>query len=113
MKKYTLNVNSVIANFVVLLNIGLLRKLRFIRIPKIKIYLRLLAILYNSGLIRTLRIRLSYIEVFFKFKNGQPIGKYTLCLGLASVVDDHCVFWLRIIIKIIFLVFIFYQLKKD
>jgi len=78
MKKYSLNVNYVIANFVALLNIGLLRKLRFIRIPKIKIYLRLLAILYNSGLIRTLRIRLNYVEVFFKFKNGQPIGKYTL-----------------------------------
>jgi hypothetical protein len=48
MRKYTLNFNYLIANFVSLLKIGLLRKLRFIRIPKTAVYIRLLSVLYNK-----------------------------------------------------------------
>jgi len=78
MRKYTLNFNYLIANFVSLLKIGLLRKLRFIRIPKTAVYIRLLMVLYKSGLLRTFRVESSYIVVYFKFKHGQPIGKLTL-----------------------------------
>jgi len=78
MRKYTLNFNYLIANFVSLLKIGLLRKLRFIRIPKTAVYIRLLMVLYKSGLLRTFRVESSYIVVYFKFNHGQPIGKLTL-----------------------------------
>jgi ribosomal protein S8 len=78
MRRYTLNFNYLIANFVSLLKIGLLRRLRFIRIPKTAVYIRLLSVLYKHGLLRTFRVEFGYIVVYFKFKNGQPIGKLTL-----------------------------------
>lgn len=77
-RKFNLNVNYVIADFVSRLTVGLLRKLRFIRIVKTKIALRLLRILYNYGVIRSFRIESSYISVYLKFKNGQPIGKFKI-----------------------------------
>ena len=78
MRKHTLNFNYQIANFVSLSKIGLLRKLRFIRIPKTKVYWRLLIILYEAGVIRSYRIELTYLVVYFKYQNGQPIGQLTL-----------------------------------
>jgi ribosomal protein S8 len=78
MKNYHLNFNYLIANFISQLNIGLLRKLRFIKIVKTPIFLRILRILYKYGLIRTFRIEQSYISVYFKFIKGQPIGKFSI-----------------------------------
>jgi len=77
-KKYYLNFNYLIADFVSRLNIGLLRKLRFIRLIKTKIAMRLLRILYQQGIIRTFKIQLNYILVYFKFQKGQPVGKFKL-----------------------------------
>ena len=67
-----------LADFISRLNVGLARRLRFIRIPKIELFLRLLCILYKYGVIRTFRIYRSYIAVYFKYYLGQPIGKFTL-----------------------------------
>lgn len=77
-RKYNLNFNYLIADFVSRLNVGSLRKLRFIRIVKTPITLRLLRILYKQGVIRTFKIESNYIAVFFKFKGGQPIGKLSI-----------------------------------
>jgi ribosomal protein S8 len=77
-KKYNLNFNFIIADFVARLSVGLLRKLRFIKIVKTKIALRLLRILYKQGVIRSFRIESDFIAVYFKFQNGQPIGKLSI-----------------------------------
>lgn len=74
-RKYTLNFNYVIADVSSRLRIGLLRKLRFVRIAKTHVALRLLSILYKYGVIRTFRIEENFISVYFKFCKGQPIGK--------------------------------------
>lgn len=49
-KKYNLNFNYLIADFVSRLTVGSLRKLRFIRIAKTEMSIRLLRILYKQGL---------------------------------------------------------------
>jgi len=77
-RNYSLNFNYLIADFISRLNIGLLRKLRFIKINKTNIMIRLLRILYKQGIIRTFRIENNFISVYFKFKNGQPIGKFSI-----------------------------------
>lgn len=77
-RKYNLNFNYLIADFVARLSVGSLRKLRFIRIVKTKIALRLLRILYKHGIIRSFRIENNFIAVYLKFKNGQPIGKFSI-----------------------------------
>lgn len=77
-RKYILNFNYLIADFVSRLMVGSLRKLRYIKIVKTDVALRLLRILYKHGVIRTFRIELNYISVYFKFRKGQPLGKLTL-----------------------------------
>lgn len=77
-RKYNLNFNYLIADFVARLSVGLLRKLRFVRIVKTKIALRLLRILYKQGVIRSFRIEDNFIAVYLKFQNGQPIGKFSI-----------------------------------
>lgn len=78
MRKYHLNYNYIIADFVSKLNVGLLRKLRFIKIIKSLIYIKLLIILYKYGVIRTFKIGLDHILVYFKFYRGQPFLKLSI-----------------------------------
>ena len=65
-----LNFNYIIADFVSNLNLGILRKLRFIKIVKTNISIRLLTILYKQGVIRTFVIRNDHILVYFKYYRG-------------------------------------------
>jgi ribosomal protein S8 len=78
MRKYHLNYNYIIADFVSKLNVGLLRKLRFIKIIKSLIYIKLLIILYKYGVIRTFKIGFDHILVYFKFYRGQPFFKLSI-----------------------------------
>lgn len=75
MRMQNLNVNHIISYFVSRLQVGLLRKLRFIKLIKTDIILRLLRLLYKHGVIRTYRIDDNYVCVYFKYINGQPIVK--------------------------------------
>jgi len=77
-RQYNLNFNYLIADFVSRLTIGSLRKLRYIRICRTQTNLRLLRILYKQGVIRTFRVEFDYISVYFKFKNGLPIGRLSI-----------------------------------
>jgi ribosomal protein S8 len=72
MKQLKLNFNYLIASFVSSLNIGMIRKLRFIKIIKTQIAIRLLQILYREGVIRTYVIKsdLNIILVYFKYTDG-------------------------------------------
>lgn len=71
MKK--LNFNYIIADFVSQLNIGILRRLRFIKIVKTNMAMRLLTILYKQGVIRTFIVEEDTILVYFKYYRGQPL----------------------------------------
>lgn len=71
MKK--LNFNYIIADIVSNLNLGILRKLRFIKIVKTNMALRLLTILYKQGILRTFIVKHDHILVYFKYYRGQPL----------------------------------------
>lgn len=77
-KKFYLNYNYILAKVISQLIVGLRRKLRFIPVSKTYFIIRLLRILYKEGIIRTFRIEAEYILVYFKFKYGQPIGKFSI-----------------------------------
>lgn len=68
-----LKFNYLIASFVSMLNVGIIRKLRFIKIVKINIFLRLLRILYKQGVIRTFFVKNNQILVYFKYFKGRNI----------------------------------------
>ena len=63
MKKQKLKFNYLIASFVSMLNVGIIRKLRFIKIVKLNIFLRLLRILYKYGVIRAFFIKDDHVHV--------------------------------------------------
>jgi len=55
-KYYSLNYNYQIANIISRIKIGLLRRLRVIRLPHTRIAIRILSLLYKIGILRTFRI---------------------------------------------------------
>lgn len=71
MQKSKLKFNYLIASFVSMLNVGIIRKLRFIKIIKLNIFLRLLRILYKYGVIRTFFVKNDKILVYFKYFKGR------------------------------------------
>jgi len=75
MRRFRLNVNYLVADFVSQFNLGMIRKVRFIKVVKTSLTLRLLYILYAQGIIRSFRVEDDHILVFYKFINGQPICK--------------------------------------
>lgn len=78
MRKRTLNFNFLIADLVSQINIGTLRKLRFIRVIKTRTTLRLLTLLYKYGVIRTFFIEHAYVRIYLKYAYGQSISKLNL-----------------------------------
>jgi len=84
-----LKFNYFIANFISSLNIGIIYKLRFIKINKLNIYLRLLRILYKYGVIRTFCIRDDHLLVYFKYYKGRNVCSK---LSIVSRPGRRC-FW--------------------
>lgn len=78
MKKYKLNSNFILSDIVAQLNLGLLRKVRFIKIVKTPLAIRIFRILYAQGVIRTFKIDNDFILVYFKYINGQSICKLSI-----------------------------------
>lgn len=70
-KEFKLNFNYQIAAFVSMINLGMIRKLRFIEMPRTIIAIRLLRILYREGVIRTFVVRYGYISVYFKYVDSK------------------------------------------
>jgi len=70
-----LNFNHIISYFISRLQVGLLRKLRFIKLIKTDIIIRLLKIFYQQGVIRAFKINNNDVAVYFKYLNGQPFVK--------------------------------------
>lgn len=75
MKKYTLNTNYLVADIIAQFNLGLLRKIRFVKIVRTPLAIRIFSIFYNQGIIRTMRIKKDHILIYYKYYLGQPICK--------------------------------------
>lgn len=77
--------NYHIADFVSRLNLGLIRKLRFIKIDNTPIATRLLHLLYKQGVIRTYQItKNGQILVYYKYWRSQPICKKLILISKPS-----------------------------
>lgn len=84
-RKFSLNFNFLVADIIAKFNLGLLRKIRFTKIARTPLAIRIFRIFYNQGLIRTLRIKNDHILVYYKYAQGQPICKVILYLVQVSV----------------------------
>lgn len=78
MKKYTLNTNYLVADIIAQFNLGLLRKIRFVKIVRTPLAIRIFSIFYNQGIIRTMRINKDHILIYYKYYLGQPICKVSI-----------------------------------
>lgn len=87
-KKYNLNFNYLVADIISQFNLGLIRRVRFIKIVRSPLAIRIFRILYNQGVIRTLRIENDYLLVYYKYIKGQPICK----ISIVSRPGKRC-FW--------------------
>jgi ribosomal protein S8 len=85
-KIYNLNFNYLLAAFVSTLNIGIRRRLRFIKVVKTKLAIRLLRILYQEGIIRTFVIQndKDLIPVYFKYHESCQICASTTIVSKPS-----------------------------
>jgi len=72
MKKFG-NSNYNIANFVSNFNLGIIRNVRSVKINKTNIGLRLIHVLYLSGVVRYYTVEYDFIVVYFKFYKGRHI----------------------------------------
>lgn len=83
MRKYNnLKSNYLLATIVAILNIGLRRRLRFIKIVRTNMAIRLLSILYKEGVIRTFVVvdGNDKILVYFKY-----IDSISICSKLVLI----------------------------
>jgi ribosomal protein S8 len=85
----SLNFNYNIANFVSRLNIGIISRLRSIKIRKLQIFLRLLKIFYKYGIIRSYCIKEEHILIYFKYHRGRNVCSK---LSIVSKPSKRC-YW--------------------
>lgn len=88
MRMQNLNTNHIISYFISRLQVGLLRRLRFIKLVKTDIVLRLLRILYKHGIIRTYCIHNDYVSVYLKYIMVSLLFLLKAFRAQASVVID-------------------------
>jgi ribosomal protein S8 len=72
--------NYLLANFVAQLQLGSMRRLRYINVSYNKMALDILKILYKEGIIRLFIVykKSNKIMVYFKYREGSPIFKFKL-----------------------------------
>lgn len=115
-KIYNINFNYLLAAFVSTLNIGMRRRLRFIKIVKTKLAIRLLRILYQEGVIRTFVIQndKDLILVYFKYYESRQI---CASISIVSKPSKRIYFGVMKLQKFIMIShlpdFILYPLLKD
>lgn len=67
------NTNYVIADYISNLRFGMIRGMRFFRVNKTFIGLRLTQLLYDQGVLRSYKIEEKYIKIFSKFHMSRHI----------------------------------------
>lgn len=65
--EYKLNINFLISDIVSQFNFGLARKVRFIKMVKTPLAIRIFRILYNNGIIRTMKIDIDIFLFIINF----------------------------------------------
>lgn len=75
LKSYMINpvTNYALADFVSSVNFGIIRNVRFMKVHKTTIAIRLVHILYMQGVLRAYKIENDYIEIYYKFHHSRHI----------------------------------------
>jgi len=68
-----LNFNYLIAKYISLINFGVIRKWRFIKISKLGIFFRLTKILTDCGIFRSYKFIDDALCIYFKYIKGRKI----------------------------------------
>jgi ribosomal protein S8 len=86
-----------LADFISALNLGMARNMRFTRINKTPIALRLVHLLYMQGILRTYKIESEHVAVYYKYVRSRHIVKrYTL----VSKPSKRCYWTLSKLVKV-------------
>jgi ribosomal protein S8 len=72
-KMIKLNTNYVVGNYIALLNLGIRRNVRSIRIVKTKMGIRLTKFLYEQGVLRSHSILPQEVVINFKYYHGHHV----------------------------------------
>lgn len=64
-----------LADYINNVNFGIIRSMRFIKVNKSTIGMRLTKILYDLGVLRSFKIEPDYICIYYKFDHGRHIIK--------------------------------------
>lgn len=70
--------NSFLASFISQLNIGCIRRLRYIKVDYSKISIKIVRLLYEEGVIRLFLLKNNKIFIFFKYFKGLNLFKFKL-----------------------------------
>ena len=70
--------NNSLANFIAQLNLGSLRRLRYIVIFYSRFYINILQLLYKEGIIRLFFLKKNKIFIYFKYLKGCSLFKFKL-----------------------------------
>ena len=85
-KKYKLNSNYILSNIIQQLNFGARRHIRFTKIVRCRLSLRIVLILYKEGILRTFVVRKDHILVYYKYF----LARNFMRLSLVSTPGKRC-----------------------
>lgn len=70
--------NSILSSFIAKLNIGSLRRLRYIKVNYSKIAIDITKLLYKEGILRLYTLRKKKIYIYFKYIKGCNLFKFKI-----------------------------------
>jgi ribosomal protein S8 len=70
---YNAPTNYALADYINNVNFGIIRGMRFVKINKSIIGIRLTKLLYSHGILRTFRIKSDCLYIYYKFDKGRHI----------------------------------------
>jgi len=70
--------NNLLASFISQLNIGCIRRLRYIKVDYSKISIKIVRLLYEEGIIRLFILKDNNIFIFFKYFKGLNVFKFKI-----------------------------------
>lgn len=76
--KYRMSGNYILSNIVQQLNFGARRHVRFTKIFRSKLSLRIIYLLYKEGILRTFVVRRDHILVYYKYFLSRNLMKLSL-----------------------------------
>jgi ribosomal protein S8 len=86
-KKYKINGTYILSNIIQQINFGARRHVRFVKIFRSQLSLRIVWLLYKEGLLRTFVIRKDHILVYYKYYLGRNAF---INISLVSTPGNRC-----------------------